>query len=146
MTNFEIARAFAGIRGADLARALGVTPQNLYNWERGIRTPSRANAEAIARVLDVDPAWLLGVEQTLPVTIHGDTCAARVMRSEYMPGYGALYHVCLPDTDDIMPVLLAGGAQYTLADRDAADIPHTAADINAYKWAKSQGETLPCRE
>lgn len=142
MTNFEIARAFAGIASKELANRLGVTHQQITNWAKGIRMPSRANAEAIAREMDIDPAWLLGVEQTLPVLdpIHGDTYTARLMRSECIPGYGVLYHMYMDGLENILPVILAGGVQFTLTDWDATDIPRSAADIAAYRWMGPEGQ------
>lgn len=137
MTNLEIARAFAGISSTELANRLGVKLQQVTNWAKGLRTPTRANAATIAEALDVAPAWILGVEQTLPLLdpAHGDICTARIMRAESIPNYGTLYHVYLDEIGNLLPVILAGGVQFTLTDWDAAaDIPSTAADIPAYRW------------
>lgn len=142
MTNFEIARGFANLSSIELANLLGVTPQQVSNWAKGLRTPTRANAEAIAEALGVDPAWLLGVAQTLPVLdpIHGDVYAAPIMRSETIPAYGVLYHVWVEEIDNLLPVIVAGGVQFTLTDWDASDIPRTAADIHAYRWIGPAGQ------
>lgn len=40
-----------GIRIADLADALGISPQAVYGWLRGDKTPSYDNAKAIAEQL-----------------------------------------------------------------------------------------------
>ena len=131
MTHIEIARRFAGISAAQLADRLGVSPQQMSNWTTGLRTPTRKNAAAMAEALDVDAAWLLDVEQRLAVIDRQDVYHCGIIRTEDIPGYGALYHVYLSQTGDIVPVILAGGVQMTPTDwqtltvRSAADIPNT---------------------
>lgn len=46
-----------------LAGKLGVTPQALSKWERGISLPDVSMLADIARVLEISVDWLLGVEQ-----------------------------------------------------------------------------------
>lgn len=131
MTNFEIAKSFAGLPAAALAQRLGVSPQQLNGWLKGDRTPSRTNVDHIARTMDVDPAWLLGVPQQLPLIdpLHGDVYACAILRTEEIPEYGILYHVYLAETEDIVPVILSAGIQLTPIDwtsltvRSAEDIP-----------------------
>ena len=134
MTNFEIARRMMGVSAAELARMLGVSPQQLNAWISGARTPSRTNVEEIARRMDVDAAWLLGVPQALPLSdpLTGDVFVSPILRSEDIPGYGMLYHVYLTETGDIVPVILSAGLQLTPTDwtsltvRSAEDIPECA--------------------
>lgn len=134
MTNFEIAKNFAGVSAVELARRLEVSPQQLNAWLAGTRTPSRTNVEEIARRMDVDAAWLLGVPQrlTLTVPLTGDVYGCPILRSEDIPGYGMLYHVYLEETGDIVPVILSAGLQLTPTDwtsltvRSAEDIPECA--------------------
>lgn len=46
-----------------LAGKLGVTPQALSKWERGISLPDVSMLADISRVLEISVDWLLGVEQ-----------------------------------------------------------------------------------
>jgi len=50
------ARLRAGLRGAEAARSIGVSHAYLVYLETGQRCPSRAVAESIAAVLDLDDA------------------------------------------------------------------------------------------
>jgi transcriptional regulator with XRE-family HTH domain len=46
---------------AELARAVGITPNSLYRIENGMHAPRPATIRKIAEVLGVDPAELAGV-------------------------------------------------------------------------------------
>jgi transcriptional regulator with XRE-family HTH domain len=46
---------------AELARAVGVSPNTLYRIEAGASTPRPATIRKIAEILGVDPAELAGV-------------------------------------------------------------------------------------
>lgn len=52
-------RIEAGLTGADLARALDVTPQAVSAWERGIAQPTVANLHRIADAVGVPVRMLL---------------------------------------------------------------------------------------
>lgn len=43
---------------AALAAAVGVTPQSVYNWERGLNAPRDDQKLAIAKALNSDVAYL----------------------------------------------------------------------------------------
>ena len=135
MTNFEIAKNFTGLTAVALAQRLGVSPQQLNGWLNGSRVPSRTSVDRLAATIDVDPAWLLGVGQQLAVMDPqtGDIYACGIVRTESIPGYGALYHVYMDETGDIIPVILAGGAQLTPADWQTLTI-RSAADIPTVSW------------
>lgn len=45
---------------AKLARSLGVTPQAVSGWERGESVPETDKIGKLARILDVEPGWLVG--------------------------------------------------------------------------------------
>ena len=98
---------------------------------RSVRTPSRDNADQIARVLDCSPAWLLGVAETLPLADEGTVFACPIIRAEPIPDYGTLYHVYLAETGDIVPTIISGGVQFVPYDwqhlytRTADEIPET---------------------
>ena len=135
MTNFEIARQYTGMSAAELARQLSVSPQQLNAWLSGARVPSRTNVESIARAMDVDAAWLLGVPQSLPLIdpLTGESCGCPILRSEEIAGYGALYHVYLAESGDIVPVILSTGLQLTPTDWTSLTV-RTAADIGECAW------------
>ena len=135
MTNFEIAKRFCGIPAAALAQRLGVSPQQLNGWLKGARVPSRTNVDEIAAAMGVDPAWLLGVPQRLPLIdpLTGDVFSAGIIRSEDIPDYGTLYHVYLSETGDIVPVILSTGIQLTPTDWTALTV-RSAADIAECSW------------
>lgn len=55
-----------------LAGKLGVTPQALSKWERGISLPDIAMLADLARILDVSLDWLLGVSRAQTVENQND--------------------------------------------------------------------------
>ena len=52
-------REIRGLRQADLATALRVSPQAVSKWERGENAPDISILVALARMLDVSVEWLL---------------------------------------------------------------------------------------
>lgn len=141
MTNFEIAKNFCGLSAVALAERLGVSPQQLNGWIKGQRTPSRTNVDNIAEAMDVDPAWLLGVPQRLPLvdSLTGDVFDCPILRSEEIEDYGVLYHVYLAETGDIVPVIVDGGVQLTPTDWTWPSPVRSAADIAACAWTGPGG-------
>ena len=140
MTHLEIAHRFAGIKGKDLAEAVGVSPQQMTNWMTGIRMPGRAAAEKLAEVLDVDAEWVLGLGQKLALAdpLEGKVFNCPIVRSESIDGYGALYHVYLDETGDVVPVILSGGVQLTPCDWQSLTV-RSAADIAGERWMDARG-------
>ena len=140
MTNFEIARRYTGLNGVALARLLGVSPQQLNGWLKGDRVPSRTSVEGIAAKMGVDAAWLLGVAQRLPVVDPdaGAVYSCGIVRTEILEGYGALYHVYLDETGDVVPVILSGGIQLTPRDWQALRV-RRAEDIAGERWQDARG-------
>lgn len=54
-------------RAEDLADDLGVSPSTVGRWEKDERKPKPAAIEALAKLLNVTPAWLhYGVEPMRP--------------------------------------------------------------------------------
>lgn len=150
MTNFDIARRFTGLSAADLARKLDVSPQQLNGWLSGQRVPSRTNIGGIAAAMDVSPAWLLCVSNTIvlhdPVE-HKDFLTP-IVREEEIDGYGMLYHVWLDSLCEIVPVLMSDGMQFTPTDWEdawryikcAADIRTEAEDRAGVRWMDWRGQ------
>lgn len=57
-------RKAAGLTLKELSKRLpGMIPSRLSNYEQGRRSMDIETAVALARTLNVDPAWLLGFEQ-----------------------------------------------------------------------------------
>ena len=135
MTNFEIAARFAGLNGKELAERLGVSTQYISQLMTGKRSLGPNNVQLLATTLDVDPAWLLGVPQTLPLIdpLTGDVFSAGIIRTEHIADYGTLYHVHLRETGDIVPVILSAGIQLTPTDWTALTVRRVA-DIAECTW------------
>lgn len=142
MTNFEVARRLSGMSNLRLADALGTTPGYTSQLANGQRNLSVTSAKKVAGILDVDPAWIIGFPQHFPLYDPHEhvTSNCEIVRSEYMPDYGTLYHVYNADTGGIMPVIVAGGEQYTPVESQDNRIPRSAADIDSYQWMDSTGQ------
>jgi class 3 adenylate cyclase len=63
-------REARGLRQADLASALRVTPQAVSKWERGENAPDIIVLVPLSRLLDVSVEWLLGGSQNERETIE----------------------------------------------------------------------------
>lgn len=139
MSNIVIAREFRRVSAIELASAVKVSKQQMSNWETGLRTPSRTNAEALADVLDVDVAWIMDCPQTMALW-DGNARKAypgEIMRSEAIEGYGTLYHVYLTcfDFDELVAVLVSlDGVVFTTIDWQTWDQPANASEIANYRW------------
>lgn len=53
-------RARRGLRATDLAREIGVHPMSILRWERRERLPGPVHIHALARVLEIEPARIVG--------------------------------------------------------------------------------------
>lgn len=53
------ARKRAGLTQAEVARAMGITSQAISQWERGEATPEIDRLGRVAKLYEVDPAWLM---------------------------------------------------------------------------------------
>ena len=135
MTNFEIAARLAGLNGKEIAEKLGVSTAYISQLMTGKRNPGQGSVQLMANTLGVDPAWLLGVAQELPLIdqLTGDVFSCGIIRSEEIPDYGTLYHVYLSETGDIVPVILSAGLQLTPTDWTALTV-RSAADIAECSW------------
>lgn len=144
MTNFGIARRyFARISGAELAERLGTGKSYVSQLESGHRGMTGQNVRRVAEILDVSPAWLLEVPETMPLTdpINGETWIVPIMRSEDIPGYGTMYHIWLGEDgiDLIVPIIIAGGVQITPFDWQG-QTARRASEIGEYKWIGPRGQ------
>jgi transcriptional regulator with XRE-family HTH domain len=69
------ARLKYGMTGAELARRVGITPQNLNVIERGNTDPRASHVAAIARVLRVSTDYLLGLTDKDDVSESLEVCS-----------------------------------------------------------------------
>lgn len=60
------ARKKAGLTLDTVGRALGVTPQAVSQWERGINAPSQIDVTRLARIVRTDPIYLLAARSDVP--------------------------------------------------------------------------------
>lgn len=84
--NLQMYRERRGMTRADLADAIGVTSKSIGNLERGDRDPSTSYLSALAKVLEVSKADLIGetnatVQNTISYVMPDDS-----MSPEIMPG------------------------------------------------------------
>lgn len=140
MSNIAIARRLRGITARTLADLLSVSYQQIGNWEQGLRNPNRTAAQQIAKVLDVDVAWIMDCPQsaTLRDPFTGGILACKIMRSEQIDGYGTMYHLYIDDTGDVIAMISADGASFTPVDWQGLH-PQTAAAIAEYRWMDGRG-------
>lgn len=58
--NLKVARVVAGLGVGEAAEKLGVTPQSIWHWETGRRTPRRSSLARMAELYDVAVDQLTG--------------------------------------------------------------------------------------
>lgn len=63
MVNITHARINKGLKMAELAELVGVSPAAISQWESGEKTPRRENLERLAAALDVTTEYLTGKEE-----------------------------------------------------------------------------------
>ncbi len=68
------ARARRGLSQTKLAQLLGIPPQNVSDWERGVVTPSSKNLKKLAEVLEVSLDWLITGKGS-PEPVEGEPVA-----------------------------------------------------------------------
>lgn len=138
-----IARKMRGMSQAKLADAINTLTQTVSKWESQARNISAESAANMAKVLDVDEAWIRGTAQSVPLydPLEEVTFTCPIVRSEELPDdEGMLYHVYLAETGDVVALLLHHGLQFTATDwtnRDAQ--PGSAAEIADCKWMDARG-------
>lgn len=142
MNNIAIARRFRGMTAKALAEQIDVSFQQVGNWEQGLRNPNRTTAAEIARVLDVDAAWIMGCPQAmhLPDPLSGHLIPCSIMRCEEIYGYGMMYHLYLPDTGDIVAALHNVDVTFTTTDWQGQQ-PQNASEIAGYHWMDLRGNS-----
>lgn len=89
------ARQAKGLKKAHFAKAIGVQPPTITEWERGDTVaPSAANVMKICQVLNITPEWLMSGPATgedgIPTRTYfgtNDQIAEAVRLMEKMPAY-----------------------------------------------------------
>lgn len=142
MNNIKRARILAGMKQAELAEELGITPQQINNMESGARNPGPKMLPMLAQALGVSEAYLRGMPQSLPVYDWGEriTLTCQIMREEEIDGYGMYYLVQTPD-DCVcaeIAVLIADGVQFTPRDWQGAQ-PMSVDEIADCMWVDPHG-------
>lgn len=139
--NINTARVMRGMTQTELAAAISVTPQYMSGILSGARSVGPSIMPKLVSALGVDPAYIRGEAQTLPVrdTVTGEVIRCRIMRETGIDGYGVLYMV---DCDAIGPlavILTADGVQFTPRDWQGSYYPQTIGDIAGVQWLDTRG-------
>ena len=79
-SRLSVCRQNKNMTQEELAYRLGVTPQALSKWERGMSLPDTSILPSIARMLEISTDYLLGINQQN--TMGGDGCKLQRMIGE----------------------------------------------------------------
>lgn len=138
--NIKELRALRGLSQKELADRMGISAQNLNNYESGQRNPGNKILPALADALGVSTAYLRGDAQRLAVYDWETKCteALPIVTETVINEYGILYLVEHPDVG-IMAVIQSEGVQFTLA-RWSDYPPMTVDEIGGMRWVDSRGD------
>lgn len=138
--NIKELRTLRGLSQKELADKMGISAQNLNNYESGQRNPGNKILPALADALGVSTAYLRGDAQRLAVYDWETKCteALSIVSETVIDEYGILYLVEHPDVG-IMAVIQSEGVQFTLA-RWSDYPPMTVDEIGAARWVDARGE------
>lgn len=138
--NIKELRALRGLSQKELADKMGISAQNLNNYESGQRNPGNKMIPALADALGVSAAYLRGDAQKLAVYNWetGRTEALPIMAETVIDDYGIFYLVEHPDVG-MMAVIQSDGVQFTLADWQGEQ-PMTVDEIIGARWVDSRGD------
>ena len=138
--NIKELRALRGLSQKELADKLGISAQNLNNYESGQRNPGNKILPALADALGVSTAYLRGDAQRLAVYDWetGCTLALPIVSETVIDEYGIFYLVDHPAVG-IIAVIQSEGMQFTLADWQGEQ-PMTVDEIRGQRWVDGRGE------
>nr|DAV80215.1 MAG TPA: helix-turn-helix domain protein [Caudoviricetes sp.] len=138
--NIKQLRVLRGLKQKELADMLGISAQQLNNYEGGSSNPGNKILPALADALGVSTAYLRGDAQRLAVYDWqtGRTEALPIMAETVIDDYGIFYLVEHPDVG-IIAVIQSEGMQFTLADWQGEQ-PMTVDEIGAARWVDARGE------
>lgn len=133
-------RALRGLSQKELADKLGISAQNLNNYESGQRNPGNKILPALADALGVTAAYLRGDAPKLAVYDWetGCTLALPIVSETVIDDYGIFYLVEHPGIG-VMAVIQSEGVQFTLADWQGEQ-PMTVDEIGGARWVDARGE------
>lgn len=140
--NIKQLRVLRGLSQKELADKMGISAQQLNNYESGASNPGKKILPALADALGVSTAYLRGDAQRLAVydRTAGCTTALPIVTEMVIDDYGIFYLVEHPDTG-IMAVIQSEGVQFTLADWQGEQ-PMTVDEIGGARWVDSRGEDV----
>ena len=71
-TRLQIALDAKGIKAVELARRLNISRSTVSQWLSGKTSPKRDRLVEIANCLEVNPAWLMGLDVPMPIIRDSD--------------------------------------------------------------------------
>ena len=140
--NIKQLRILRGMSQKELAGKMGISAQQLNNYESGTSNPGKKILPALADALGVSTSYLRGDAQRLAVYDWqtGRTEALPIMAETVIDDYGIFYLVEHPDVG-MMAVIQSEGVQFTLADWQGEQ-PMTVDEIGGARWVDSRGEDV----
>lgn len=140
--NIKQLRVLRGLSQKELADKMGISAQQLNNYESGASSIGPKMTRALADALNVSAAYLRGDAQRLAVYdwTTGGTAALPIVTETVIDEYGIFYLVEHPAVG-IMAVIQSEGVQFTLVDW-TADQPLTVDAISGKQWVDSRGEDV----
>lgn len=140
--NIKELRILRGMKQKELADKMGISAQQLNNYEGGQSNPGNKILPALADALGVSTAYLRGDAQRLAVYDWqtGRTEALPIMAETVIDEYGIFYLVEHPEAG-VMAVIQSEGVQFTLA-RWSDDPPMTVDEIGGMRWVDLRGEDV----
>lgn len=133
------ARVAADLRQVDLARALGIDPSMVSQWESGSAEPRAGQIAEVARLTGARAGWLLGLEEAAEASVAvaaaaGGPCDVRTLLRD--PGRRALWGGRVLSEADRERLVSLGDTSMSfrdeaveeLADRLALEAVHLHAD------------------
>lgn len=140
--NIKQLRVLRGLKQKELADMLGISAQQLNNYEGGSSNPGNKILPALADALGVSTAYLRGDAQRLAVYDWQTerTEALPIMAETVIDDYGIFYLVEHPEIG-MMAVIQSEGVQFTLADW-WLEQPMTVDEIGGARWVDSRGEDV----
>lgn len=142
MIDLKKLRILRGLRQKELADKMGISAQQLNNYEGGQSNPGNKILPALADALGVSTAYLRGDAQRLAVYDWqtGRTEALPIVTETVIDDYGIFYLVEHPEIG-MMAVIQSEGVQFTLADWQGEQ-PMTVDEIGDARWVDSRGEDV----
>lgn len=139
MTTLKTARLMRGVGQTELARKIGVSRQQINQYECGVRALGPKLLPMLADALGVSAAYLRGDAQRLAVRdfVTGAVTACPIISETVIDNYGVFYLVEHGDVGPIA-VILADGVQFTLSDWQGAQ-PMERSEIGDYAWVDAVG-------